>query len=157
MIGFVMFLMCTSDASTAWRQRIERAANHNSLIRSPRQRLRIIECTSNIHHLVRRATALHSPLHSSTRNTLTHTRRHVLYDKASVGHGPARYVAFPRHSSSITTATRRLTVPQRDRPPPSSLSVSPMPPSFPPRAQSPLLPSLRSPAWYLAHPVRRLQ
>jgi hypothetical protein len=102
----------------------------------------------------RRATTLHSPL-PHQQHTPTHTRRHVLYNKASVGHGPSRYVFAPRHST--TTATRRLTTAQRDRPPPSSLSASPMPPSFPPRAQSLLRLSLRSPAWCLAHRVRHPQ
>jgi hypothetical protein len=97
---------------------------------------------------------LHSPL-PHQQHTPTHTRRHVLYNKASVGHGPSRYVFAPRHST--TTATRRLTTAQRDRPPPSSLSASPMPPSFPPRAQSLLRLSLRSPAWCLAHRVRHPQ
>jgi hypothetical protein len=101
-----LMLMFTSDASTAPDQRIESPANHDSLIRSPRQRLRIIECTSNIHHLV--VAPPPSTLHSLTSNTHPHTnRRHVLYNKASVGHGPARYVFAQRHS--ITTATRRLT------------------------------------------------
>jgi hypothetical protein len=150
-----MMLMFTSDASTAPGQRIESPANHDSLIRSPRQRLRIIECTSNIQHLV--VAPPLSTLHSLTTNTPTHTHtpRHVLYNKASVGHGPARYVFAPRHST--TTATRRLTTAQRDRPPPFSPSASPMPPSFPPRAQSLLRLLLRRPAWCLAHRVRHPQ
>jgi hypothetical protein len=46
-------------------------------------------------------------LHSLTRNTHIHNRRHVLYNKASDGHGAARYVQIPRLSALSTTG--RLT------------------------------------------------
>jgi hypothetical protein len=142
-------LMCTSDGSTAAYREASQSQVADS-IATPKTS-RIIECTSN--YLVVLAPPL-STLHSLTSNTSSHIRRHALYNKASVGHGPARYVVAPRHTT--TTATRRLTTEQRDRPPPSSPSASPMSPSFPPRAQSLLRLSLRSPAWCLAHRVRHL-